>query len=96
VVINNEGGGIFEFLPQAELLERSEFEALFGTASGIEPERLAAAYDLPYRRVDRLEELGGAAAAGTGLIEVRTGRRRNVEIHRRIADRVAAAIAKPA
>ncbi len=96
VVINNEGGGIFEFLPQAELLERSEFEALFGTASGIEPERLAAAYGLPYRRVDRLAELGDAAADGTGLIEVRTGRKRNVEIHRRIADRVAAAIAKPA
>ena len=47
VVINNDGGGIFEFLPQAELLERSEFEALFGTPSGIEPERLAAVHGLP-------------------------------------------------
>ena len=94
VVINNEGGGIFEFLPQAELLERSEFEALFGTASGIEPERLAAAYGLPYSLVERLDELE-SAPRGTGLIEIRTGRRRNVEIHRRIADHVATSVAKP-
>ena len=29
-----------------------------------------------------------AAHAGTGVIELRTGRRRNVEIHRRIASRI--------
>jgi 2-succinyl-5-enolpyruvyl-6-hydroxy-3-cyclohexene-1-carboxylate synthase len=95
IVINNDGGGIFEFLPQAELLDRAEFEALFGTRSGIEPERLAAAHEVPYRRVERLDELGEAASAGTGLIEIRTGRRRNVEIHQRISSRVASAIAKP-
>ena len=94
VVVNNEGGGIFEFLPQAELVDRSEFEALFGTPSGIEPEALARVHGLPHRLVERLDALGAATRDGTGLIEVRTGRRRNVEIHRRIAERVATAIAR--
>jgi len=95
IVINNDGGGIFEFLPQAELLDRAEFEALFGTPSAVEPERLADAHGIPYRRVERLDALNAAARAGTGLIEIRTGRRRNVEIHRRIADRVARELQKP-
>ena len=96
IVINNEGGGIFEFLPQAEMLERAEFEALFGTPSGIEPEALATAYGIPHRRVDSLDALASAAQEGTGMIEIRTARRRNVEVHRRIADHVATTIAKPA
>jgi 2-succinyl-5-enolpyruvyl-6-hydroxy-3-cyclohexene-1-carboxylate synthase len=94
VVVNNEGGGIFEFLPQAELVDRAEFEALFGTPSGVEPEHLAALHGLPHRLVERLDALEPAARGGTGVIEIRTGRRRNVEIHRRIADRVATAISK--
>jgi 2-succinyl-5-enolpyruvyl-6-hydroxy-3-cyclohexene-1-carboxylate synthase len=92
VVINNDGGGIFEFLAQAELVDRSEFEALFGTPSGVEPEALAGLHGLPYRRVERLDALAGAAAGGTALIEVPTARRRNVEVHRRISDRVATEI----
>ncbi|MGI8461724.1 MAG: thiamine pyrophosphate-dependent enzyme, partial [Solirubrobacterales bacterium] len=94
VVINNDGGGIFEFLPPAELVERGEFEALFGTPSGIEPARLAALYGLEHRLVEGIDELEGAAEAGSGLIEVRTARRGNVELHRRIADRVAVELRK--
>jgi 2-succinyl-5-enolpyruvyl-6-hydroxy-3-cyclohexene-1-carboxylate synthase len=78
------------------MIERPEFEALFGTPSGIEPERLAAAYAIPHRRIESLDELAEAAASGTGVIEVRTARRRNVEVHRRIAGHVADAIARPA
>jgi 2-succinyl-5-enolpyruvyl-6-hydroxy-3-cyclohexene-1-carboxylate synthase len=94
VVINNGGGGIFEFLPQAEQIERDEFEALLGTPLGIEPAKIAAAHGLPHVLVDDLEQLGEAAGR-TGLIEVRVDRRRNVEIHRRIADRVADALGAP-
>jgi 2-succinyl-5-enolpyruvyl-6-hydroxy-3-cyclohexene-1-carboxylate synthase len=96
IVINNEGGGIFEFLPQAGMIERAEFEALFGTPSNVEPERLAAAYGVPYRRADSLGDLADAAEAGSGMTEIRTARRRNVEIHKRIAGHVADAIARPA
>jgi len=89
VVLNNDGGGIFEFLPQAGQIERDEFEALLGTPLGLAPERVAAAYGVPHVRVDRLDRLPTAASPGTCLIEIPVDRRRNVEVHRRIADRVA-------
>ena len=37
VVVNNDGGGIFGFLPQADELDRHEFEALLGTPRGSTP-----------------------------------------------------------
>ena len=95
IVIDNDGGGIFEFLPQAELLERAEFEALFGTPSGVKPKDLAQVHGLEHRSVERLDAIQDAAAAGTGMIEIRTGRRRNVEIHQRISSRVADELGKP-
>ena len=92
VVIDNGGGGIFHFLPQAEALDAEEFEALLGTPRGVEIEKAAALFDLPHRAVESLEQLPDALAAGTGLIEVATDRRANVEQHRRLAAMVAAAI----
>jgi 2-succinyl-5-enolpyruvyl-6-hydroxy-3-cyclohexene-1-carboxylate synthase len=89
VVANNDGGGIFDFLPQADIVDREEFEALFGTPSGLDPADLAAAYRLPHRLVENLDELEDAAAQGTAVIEVRSGRRANVDLHRRINERVA-------
>jgi 2-succinyl-5-enolpyruvyl-6-hydroxy-3-cyclohexene-1-carboxylate synthase len=94
VVLNNGGGGIFEFLPQAGQIERDEFEALLGTPLGIEPATIAAAHRLPHVLIDDLEQLE-EASRGTGLIEVRVDRRTNVEVHRRIADRVAEALGAP-
>jgi len=43
VVIDNGGGGIFSFLPQAEIVEPRAFDALFGTPPGIDIAGLAAA-----------------------------------------------------
>ena len=91
VVINNEGGGIFEFLPYADLVSREEFEALLGTPSRVEPERLAAAHGLEYVRAENPADLG-TGSDGSCVIEIRTDRRRNVEIHREIAARVAEAL----
>jgi 2-succinyl-5-enolpyruvyl-6-hydroxy-3-cyclohexene-1-carboxylate synthase len=94
VVVNNDGGGIFEFLPQAELVDRDEFEALLATPSGVEPKDLAGAYRLPHRLVESPSQLREAADEGTGVIEVRTGRRANVDLHRRISERVASELAR--
>jgi 2-succinyl-5-enolpyruvyl-6-hydroxy-3-cyclohexene-1-carboxylate synthase len=93
VVLNNGGGGIFEFLPQAEQLGHEEFEALLGTPLGLDPARVAALHGLPHVLVERLNGLGEAAARGTGLIEIRTDRRKNVELHGRIAERVGEVLA---
>jgi 2-succinyl-5-enolpyruvyl-6-hydroxy-3-cyclohexene-1-carboxylate synthase len=92
VVIDNDGGGIFHFLPQEKALERDEFEALLGTPRGIDAEKAAALFDLPYRRLDSLAELPDALAAGTALIEVKTDRASNVEEHRQFAGRIADAL----
>jgi 2-succinyl-5-enolpyruvyl-6-hydroxy-3-cyclohexene-1-carboxylate synthase len=91
VVIDNDGGGIFHFLPQSDALDSSEFEALLGTPRGVSAEKAAALFGLPHRRLDSLADLPGVLAADTGLIEIRTDRKANVDLHRRIAERVAAA-----
>jgi 2-succinyl-5-enolpyruvyl-6-hydroxy-3-cyclohexene-1-carboxylate synthase len=92
VVIDNDGGGIFGFLPQADALPPDEYEALLGTPRGVSVERAAALFDLPHRRLESLDELPKALAAGTGLIEVTTDREGNAELHRRLSERVRAAI----
>jgi 2-succinyl-5-enolpyruvyl-6-hydroxy-3-cyclohexene-1-carboxylate synthase len=92
VVLDNGGGGIFELLPQAEQLDREEFEALFATPAGINAGELAALYDVAHTRVEHLDELAGAAGAGSALIEVRTDRRANAELHRRLAEAASAAV----
>jgi 2-succinyl-5-enolpyruvyl-6-hydroxy-3-cyclohexene-1-carboxylate synthase len=93
VVIDNDGGGIFHFLPQAEALGGEEFEALLGTPRGVSVERAAALFDLPHRRLESLADLPAALAAGTGLIEVKTDRHTNVRTHRNLTERVEAALA---
>jgi 2-succinyl-5-enolpyruvyl-6-hydroxy-3-cyclohexene-1-carboxylate synthase len=91
VVINNDGGGIFEFLPQADQVGRDEFEALLGTPLGIDVEQVARLYGLPYTRIEDLAELEGAGSA-TGLIEIRVDRATNVELHRRLQAAAAEAV----
>jgi len=92
VVINNDGGGIFGFLPQAKALPNDEFEALLGTPRGVDVAKAAALFELPHRRLGSLAELPEALAAGTGLIEVAVNRDSNVEHHRHLTDRVLQAI----
>jgi 2-succinyl-5-enolpyruvyl-6-hydroxy-3-cyclohexene-1-carboxylate synthase len=92
VVLNNDGGGIFEFLPQAAAIDREEFEALLGTPSGIEIERVASLHGVPYRRVERLEELDAAPPA-TGIVEICTDRHANVALHHALDGRVGEALA---
>lgn len=90
VAIDNDGGGIFHFLPQEQALAGEEFEALLGTPRGVDAAKAADLFELPHRRLESLDGLPDALAAGTGLIEVRTDRHANVALHRRLADAVAA------
>jgi 2-succinyl-5-enolpyruvyl-6-hydroxy-3-cyclohexene-1-carboxylate synthase len=96
VVIDNDGGGIFGFLPQAEALPSKEFEALLGTPRGVDVAKVGELFGLPHRRIETLADLPGALDAGSGLIEVRVDRRANVELHRKLAQRVGAAVSDSA
>jgi 2-succinyl-5-enolpyruvyl-6-hydroxy-3-cyclohexene-1-carboxylate synthase len=93
VVIDNDGGGIFHFLPQAAVLGDDEFEALLGTPRGVDAARAAALFGLPHRRLESLEALPEALAAGSGLVEVDVDRGRNVAVHRTIETAVREAVA---
>ncbi|MDQ3572344.1 MAG: thiamine pyrophosphate-dependent enzyme, partial [Actinomycetota bacterium] len=83
VCLNNDGGGIFEFLPQAGQVSRDEFEAAFGTPIGVNPERLAADYGIPHVRIESPGELGDLPDEHV-LAEVVVDRRTNVELHERL------------
>jgi 2-succinyl-5-enolpyruvyl-6-hydroxy-3-cyclohexene-1-carboxylate synthase len=87
VVLNNDGGGIFSFLPQAR--HPRGYEELFGTPHGISLERLAGVYGAGYQLLGEASALPDAvmkasAAGGVGLVEVRTDRAANVDLHRRL------------
>jgi len=88
VVVNNDGGGIFHFLPQDEAMAPNEFEALLGTPRGLDVAKVAALFGLAHRRLDELGGLPEALAVGTGLIEVRVDRRANVALHERLNEAV--------
>jgi 2-succinyl-5-enolpyruvyl-6-hydroxy-3-cyclohexene-1-carboxylate synthase len=91
VVINNDGGGIFSFLPQARFPEN--FEKVFGTPHGIDLARVAAVHDLNHVLVTRPDDLGTALDGdATKVVEVRTQRESNVELHASIQKAVAAAV----
>jgi 2-succinyl-5-enolpyruvyl-6-hydroxy-3-cyclohexene-1-carboxylate synthase len=92
VVIDNGGGGIFEFLPQAQLLDRSEFEALFTTPAGVSVERIAALHGIKHVRIGGLDQLGDLARETRVIAEVPVDRRENVAIHHRVAEAVATAV----
>jgi 2-succinyl-5-enolpyruvyl-6-hydroxy-3-cyclohexene-1-carboxylate synthase len=97
VVVDNDGGGIFSFLPQARALAGDRFEALFGTPHGLDLVAVASAFGVAARRIDAGEDVaaavtGAAAAGGVRVLVVPTDRAANVEAHRRVDDAIAAAV----
>lgn len=93
VVIDNDGGGIFSFLSQAELLPHDRYEKLFGTPHGTDIAALAAAHGIG--SVDWAER-GSAITdpSGPRLVIARTNRQSNVEIHNQLNRAVASAVAR--
>ena len=91
IVIDNSGGGIFHFLPQAESMPREEFEALLGTPSGLDPAGAARLFGLSVEAPQSQAELDEALAGEATAIVVRTDRVRNLELHRELSRLAAAA-----
>ena len=82
VVVDNDGGGIFSFLPQASALPADRFEQLFGTPLGVDIVALATAHGLASRSVETAEELiEQLATPGPWVACVPSDRQRNVEVH---------------
>ena len=80
VVVNNDGGGIFDGLEPAAF--PGPFERVFGTPHRASLDQLAAAFGLPYTLVEVPGDLAkavAATAAGTGprIVEARTARAAN-------------------
>ena len=85
VVLNNDGGGIFSFLPQAA--HSTHFEQLFGTPHGLGFRPVAKLYGARYRQANTLESLREGVTAGINgnglhIVEMCTDRARNVLLHR--------------
>jgi 2-succinyl-5-enolpyruvyl-6-hydroxy-3-cyclohexene-1-carboxylate synthase len=97
VLLNNDGGGIFSFLPQAE--QGEHFEELFGTPHGLDFRHAARMYGLDYSLTATRDEFDDAVVRsfqreGVALIEVRTDRNENLALHRKIWADVSAALEK--
>ncbi len=105
VLINNDGGGIFHFLPVAR--EQDAFEQHIATPHGLDFAHGAALYGCTYALASSVAELrdelhrslsqarAGAdadSATRTRIIELRTDRTENRALHQRIADAVTEAL----
>jgi 2-succinyl-5-enolpyruvyl-6-hydroxy-3-cyclohexene-1-carboxylate synthase len=97
VLLNNDGGGIFHFLPVSG--QTDAFEEHVATPHGTDFAHVAALFGFHHERPRTAPELQEAIAGGpprdlpARLIEVRTDRRHNLELHRRIAEAALAATA---
>jgi 2-succinyl-5-enolpyruvyl-6-hydroxy-3-cyclohexene-1-carboxylate synthase len=92
VVVNNDGGGIFSLLEQAEF--GGPFERVFGTPHGADVGSLAAAAGHQAVTVDRASDLAGALRGdGIRVIEVRTSREAGTALRRKLREACTAAAA---
>jgi 2-succinyl-5-enolpyruvyl-6-hydroxy-3-cyclohexene-1-carboxylate synthase len=93
VVLDNGGGGIFHFLPQAAQLEDEEFEALLGTPPAIAPAAALRTFGFEVAEPETPPELAAALESDARAIVVHVNRARNRELHRELAEAAAATIA---
>ncbi|WP_199425575.1 2-succinyl-5-enolpyruvyl-6-hydroxy-3-cyclohexene-1-carboxylic-acid synthase [Thermaerobacillus caldiproteolyticus] len=85
IVVNNNGGGIFSFLPQAT--QEKHFETLFGTPTDLQFEHVVRMYEGDYRKVETWDEFRhhvkhSIETNGLHVIELCTSRQDNVMKHR--------------
>jgi 2-succinyl-5-enolpyruvyl-6-hydroxy-3-cyclohexene-1-carboxylate synthase len=100
VVLDNDGGGIFSFLPIAAHGEAVEFERLFRTPHGLDLGRVAGLFDLGYTRADSpgaladaLDRLLAGPLSRAHILHVPVDRDANVARFRSLARGAAVAAA---
>ena len=92
IVLDNGGGGIFHFLPQAEVMAEPEFEALLGTPGPLDPADAGRLFGLTVEEPSTPDELASAIGGDARMVVVRTDRRRNLELHRELAEAAQSAL----
>jgi 2-succinyl-5-enolpyruvyl-6-hydroxy-3-cyclohexene-1-carboxylate synthase len=108
VVVDNEGGGIFEFLPQATGVARDRFELLYGTHQPVHIESVVAGFGVRVETVESVVELLAALASTSKgstrtpinhdgdvrVLIIRTNRQANVTQHNELNQLVIEAVEK--
>jgi 2-succinyl-5-enolpyruvyl-6-hydroxy-3-cyclohexene-1-carboxylate synthase len=91
IVVNNDGGGIFSGLEQAAF--PGPFERLFGTPHGTSLRHLAAAFSLPYQRLEHPDDLVKALpGAGLRILEATTDRAAGTALRAELRREAASAV----
>ncbi|MFI4985453.1 MAG: 2-succinyl-5-enolpyruvyl-6-hydroxy-3-cyclohexene-1-carboxylic-acid synthase [Solirubrobacterales bacterium] len=104
VLLDNGGGGIFDFLPVSRAsmaLDGDAYTRHIATPTGLDFAKAAALYGLEHERAGELSELRSAlerslAREGSSIVEVRTDRTDNVALHERVWEAVSKALATDA
>jgi len=98
VVLENGGGGIFSFLPQARALNEMQFELLFGTPPTTNVSNVARGFGLEVHEVTTAVELElaldvTAGATGPSVVVAKVGgRAENVALHEAVNQAVLEAL----
>lgn len=85
IVVNNEGGGIFEHLP---ISKNQHFEKYFATPQTVDFKTLCKAHAVNYEFIADEEALIGVLQAiqggGLKVVEIKTNRKNDVEVYKQI------------
>ena len=91
ILLNNDGGGIFDLLPISKF--ENTFEEFFGTAHGLNFAPIISAYDCEHMLIKDWQDfrdrvMSSLSATGTQILEIRSDRKRNKELHFAIWNKV--------
>jgi len=87
ILINNDGGGIFSFLPQAGFPDH--FESHLATPHGADLGAIAQAYGAEYHHITDADQFRSEilrTPSGIRVLEIRTDRRENLVLHQDLWD----------
>ena len=91
ILLNNDGGGIFDLLPISKF--ENTFEEFFGTAHGLDFAPIIKAYDCEHILIQDWQHfqtalLSSLDTTGTQVLEIKSDRKRNKELHFEIWNQV--------
>jgi 2-succinyl-5-enolpyruvyl-6-hydroxy-3-cyclohexene-1-carboxylate synthase len=98
VVVDNDGGGIFSFLPYSETVPSERFERMFATPPGVDVADVARAHGVAFEDIEKASALEPALrraveTGGVRVVRVRTDRAANAARHAEVWDAVRVALA---